>query len=134
MEPFVRIDHVTLLVGDLERSVEFYTKKLGFEIRGEAPPQQGHKTVFLKSGDACLDLYGMVEGKALLRERQEREVGLVHIALKVADFDETYQELVKRGVKFHIEPFYQPRSGRRIAFFKDPDGNVIHITDGKENV
>lgn len=131
MKPFLRIDHVTILVEDLERSVKFYTEKLGFEIRGETPPERGMKTVFLKSGEACIDLYGMVEGKPFRRERHEHEVGFVHLALKVENFDETYKELLKRGVDFHIGPFYQPRSGRRIAFFKDPDGNILHITDGE---
>jgi catechol 2,3-dioxygenase-like lactoylglutathione lyase family enzyme len=130
MKPFLRIDHVTLLVEDLERSVKFYTEKLGFEVKGETPPERGIKTVFLKSGDACIDLYGFVEGKPIRRERYEHEVGFVHLALKVENFDEAYEELLRRGVEFHIKPFYQPRSGRRIAFFKDPDGNVLHITDG----
>lgn len=130
MKPFVRIDHVTLLVEDLERSVKFYTEKLGFEIRGETKPEGNRKTIFLRSGDACFDFYGMIEGKPAHHERQENEAGVVHIALKVSDFEETYTELVKRGVKFYIGPFYQTKSGRRIAFFKDPDGNSLHITNG----
>jgi len=129
--PFLRIDHVTLMVRDLKRSVEFYTQKLGFEVRGETPPERNVKTVFLQCGDANLDLYGMVEGEPFVPEHREHEVGLVHIALKVEDVDRVYEELVKRGVGFHIKPFYQPRSGRKIAFFKDPDGNVLHITDGE---
>lgn len=131
MKPFLRIDHVTILVEDLERSVRFYTEKLGFEVRGETPPEGGMKTVFLRSGEAFIDLYGLLEGRPVRRERGEREAGFVHLALKVEDFDETYMELLRRGVEFHIGPLYQPRSGRRIAFFKDPDGNVLHITDGE---
>ena len=129
--PYLRIDHVTLMVSDLQRSVEFYTSKLGFEVRGETPPERGVKTVFLQCRDANFDLYGMVEGKPSIPEHKEHEVGLIHIALKVEDVDKTYDELVKRGVEFHIKPFYQPRSGRKIAFFKDPDGNILHITDGE---
>jgi catechol 2,3-dioxygenase-like lactoylglutathione lyase family enzyme len=131
MKPFVRLDHVTLMVKDLETSIKFYTEKLGFSVHGETPAEDGRKTVFLRSGNACFDLYGMTEETPPSRSRLEDEVGLVHIALKVEDFDETYNELVRRGVRFHIKPFYQPRSGRRIAFFRDPDGNVLHITDGK---
>jgi len=131
LKPFVRIDHVTLMVKDLERSVKFYTEKLGFSVYGEVTRKDGIKTVFLRSGDAKFDLYGLVSGTLSSRKRQENEVGVVHIALKVEKFDETYEELVRRGVEFHIKPFYQRMSGRRIAFFKDPDGNVLHITDGE---
>lgn len=130
--PFLRIDHVTLMVKDLSKSVEFYKEKLGFEVRGETVPEKGVKTVFLQCKDANFDLYGMVEGKPHVPEHAEHEVGLVHVALKVHDVDDVYAELVERGVEFHIKPFYQPRSGRRIAFFRDPDGNVLHITNGKE--
>ncbi|MEM2906185.1 MAG: VOC family protein [Candidatus Bathyarchaeia archaeon] len=129
--PFLRIDHVTLMVKDLKRSVEFYAGKLGFQVRGETTPEKGVKTVFLQCRDANFDLYGMVEGQPYIPERKEHEVGLVHIALKVEDVDKVYEGLVKRGVEFHVKPFYQPRSGRKIAFFKDPDGNVLHITDGE---
>ncbi len=131
MKSFVRIDHVTMMVKDLATSVKFYTEKLGFSVYGETPAEDGRKTVFLRSGNALFDLYGMTEKVPPFRKRLENEVGLVHIALKVEDFQETYKELVEKGVRFHIKPFYQPKSGRRIAFFKDPDDNVLHITDGK---
>lgn len=47
---------------------------------------------------------------------------MVHIAFKTKNFDQTYEELIKRGADFHIKAFFQPKSGRKIAFFKDPDG------------
>jgi predicted enzyme related to lactoylglutathione lyase len=52
--------------------------------------------------------------------------------LKVKDFDETYEELIRRGVEFH-KAFFQPKSGRKIAFFKDPDGNILRITTYTNN-
>jgi len=119
------------MVKDLRRSVKFYTEKLGFQVRGETTPENGVKTVFLQCRDANFDLYGMVEGQPSVPERREHEVGLIHIALKVEDVDRAYDELVTRGVEFHIKPFFQPRSGRKIAFFKDPDSNILHITDGE---
>jgi len=87
--------------------------------------RDGDAYVSLESGNAIIDLYG---NGILSHQRQEKEVGVVHIALKTKNFDETYEELIKRGVNFHIKAFFQPKSGRKIAFFKDPDGNILHIT------
>lgn len=123
MELFVRIDHVTLQVHDLRRSIEFYTQKLGFNVNEKV--KQVKDYVSLTSGNAIIELYG---GGTVGPERQEKGVGMVHIALKTASFDETYETLVKRGVEFHIKPFRQSMSGRKIAFFKDPDGTALHLT------
>lgn len=123
LEPFARLDHVTLQVEDIPRSIKFYTEKLGFMIHEETRDSNAY--VSLTSGDAIIDLYGNGTPGHL---RQGKEVGVVHIALKTRKFDETYEELVERGVDFHIKAFFQPKSGRKIAFFRDPDGNVLHIT------
>ena len=103
MKPFLLIDHVTLLVRDLDKSIEFYSGKLGFEVYGETI-SRGRKIVFLKSGDVRIDLFGALNNEKASQKRPKQGIGIVHVALKVADFDETYDELVKRGVDFHIKP------------------------------
>jgi len=119
----LRLDHVTIQVEDIPRSIKFYTEKLGFVVNEKTRDNDEYASV--ECGNAIIDLYG----KGSLRQlRQGKETGLVHIALKIKDFDATCEELIRRGVEFHIKAFFQPKSGRKIAFFKDPDGNILHIT------
>jgi len=125
LKPFVKIDHVTVQVEDIERSVKFYKEKLGFEL-DHGDPNSGSKYCSIKSGGVMLELYGL--GKKPAQPPEKGEVGVNHIALKVEDINEAYAELQKRGISFHIPLFFQPNSGRWIAFFRDPDGIVLHIT------
>ncbi|MFH0897163.1 MAG: VOC family protein [Candidatus Bathyarchaeota archaeon] len=122
MDSFLHIDHVFLQVENIPRSIEFY-EKLGFKINEKT--REGDSWVSLESGDAIIDLNG---NGTLGHKRQEKEVGVIHFALKVKNIDETYEELVKRGVNFPRGKVFNKRNGRWNAFFNDPDGNAIHIT------
>jgi catechol 2,3-dioxygenase-like lactoylglutathione lyase family enzyme len=47
----------------------------------------------------------------------------------VEDIDASYAELSARGVPFHVPPedFPDEAPTMRIAFFRDPDGNVLEL-------
>jgi len=46
----------------------------------------------------------------------------------VENVDEEYQRLVKKGVEFTVKPHDEPWGGRQ-ASFRDPDGNLLEITE-----
>jgi catechol 2,3-dioxygenase-like lactoylglutathione lyase family enzyme len=51
--------------------------------------------------------------------------GLRHLALTVADFPEVYARLKGKGVRFLTDA--QTTHGNSLAFFTDPDGNILHL-------
>ena len=51
--------------------------------------------------------------------------GLRHLALTVADFPGVYARLKEKGVNFLTEA--QTSKGNSLAFFTDPDGNILHL-------
>ena len=51
--------------------------------------------------------------------------GLRHLALTVADFPGVYARLRAKDVTFLTEA--QTTNGNSLAFFADPDGNVLHL-------
>jgi catechol 2,3-dioxygenase-like lactoylglutathione lyase family enzyme len=55
--------------------------------------------------------------------------GWDHLALEVEDIDAAYAELSAAGIPFHVPPedFPEEAPSVRIAFFKDPDGNVLEL-------
>ncbi len=51
--------------------------------------------------------------------------GLRHVALTVADFPSVYARLKEQGVSFLTDA--QTTNGNSLAFFTDPDGNILHL-------
>jgi len=54
-----------------------------------------------------------------------KDSGMRHIAIAVDDFNEAYLRLKNAGVSFATEP--SEANGNKLAFFKDPEGNFIHL-------
>jgi len=105
----VSFEGLTLHVKDVERTRDFYARIPGVELEDHRP---GEFTLF-RIGDGWL---------GLLRARERG----FHIEFAVADLDEAYAGLRKRG----IEPNGQPRQrswGERTFVVVDPDGNQIEF-------
>jgi catechol-2,3-dioxygenase len=56
-----------------------------------------------------------------------RSAGLRHIALAVGDLDAGRAALETRGLSFPDEPILRP--GLRLQFFRDPEGNFLHLVE-----
>jgi catechol 2,3-dioxygenase-like lactoylglutathione lyase family enzyme len=116
----VSAHHVALYTAHFARLRDFYIETLGLPIRGEFT---GYNIIFLGAGDTTIEL---TEDE---RTRPGVTGGWDHLALEVEDLDQAYAELTARGVPFHVPPEgFPPESpSMRIAFFTDPDGNVLEL-------
>jgi len=121
------IDHVAIVVTDMDRAIEFYSGVLGLTVhrdgRGDGG-EGGEKKSFLGTGDRTLVALTEDEGRA------KREAGVVegvaHVAFKVADVEAAREALRQRGVEFIEEKL--DRDGRGYAYhFLDPDGLELEI-------
>ncbi|WP_267643503.1 VOC family protein [Haloarchaeobius amylolyticus] len=101
------ISHCTLIVGDQEESLQFYTEKLGFEKIEDIPMGDDRWLTVAPSGEAqprlilrSPDWFGGVD--------EQRYSGLIGhnpmLGLKVEDCRKAYDELTARGVNFSSEP------------------------------
>ena len=132
------IDHVDLVVSDLERSLEFYRgllAPLGYVRESAIAGERGERVVYLGRADDG--------GSIGLRERQSDAhampydryaVGLHHIAFTAASravVDERARWLADRLVKIESGPEeYGYAPGYYAVFFYDPDGiklEVVHM-------
>lgn len=123
---------VPIFVSDQQRALEFYTEKLGFVVvmdnpyTGYGPEGFRWITVAPEVGGPQLILYhpGMnPDDASLLEPRVGAWTGIVFFADNIQD---TYKELVERGVKFDAPPSQQPWGGWE-TWFVDPDGNRFHL-------
>ncbi|SBT46130.1 VOC family protein [Micromonospora auratinigra] len=109
---------VTLLVTDLDRSLDFY-RELGF-----AEFDRGAGNAVLASGPTRLVLRE-VTGAAPISRR------LVHVNLEVDDIQAAYARLREHGVRFTYAPRVVNRGSKLevwAAAFKDPDGHGVALT------
>ena len=117
-----RVNIVGAYVSDQQRALEFYTQKLGMELRNDQPmgPDQRWIEVGPKGHDTTIVLY--------TPEGQEDRIGtFASFTLECDDIMATYEELRGKGVEFAQPPEMQPW-GMMMAIVKDQDGNSIVMT------
>ena len=122
------VDHVAITVKDMNRSLEFYTEKLGFTItRSSETPTM--KTIFVGKGQVQLELFALKQSSAKsVPELQQDEIGIKHIAFNVTDLDTLIEEFREKGIVFISE--VRQAGTRRHIFFKDPDGITLQLLEG----
>ncbi|SBT64873.1 Glyoxalase-like domain-containing protein [Micromonospora sediminicola] len=109
---------ITLLVTDLDRSLDFY-RELGFDEL-----DRGEGNAVLSSGPTRLVLR-RVTGAAPISRR------LVHVNLEVDDIQAAYERLRESGVRFTYAPRVVNRGTKLevwAAAFRDPDGHGVALT------
>lgn len=118
-----QIHHVAITVRDLEETIEFYSK-LGFDVvsRNEYPKMN---IVFLQSNEAALEVF-CPKASITDSELSDTDLGIKHIALLVEDIEAEYKKLVEKGIEFQSPP-RKLGTGNIVAFFKDPNGIVLHL-------
>ena len=118
--------HVFMKVGDLEKSLKFYTEALGFVEKASWGQGPG-RMVLLDTGDG--NYFEISQGDP----EQIKEGGLfLHVALRTDDCDAAIEAARAAGAEVTIEPKdvnipATPTLPVRIAFFKGPDGEVIEL-------
>lgn len=153
VKPPERIDHLNLVVAEMDRSVRFYTNLLGFEktldcfLEGswfeELTGIEGARArcVYLElPGRTRLELLEFIEPRSPKEKKNRRKdptrVGFRHFAVEVEDVFETKARLEQAGIRFQGDPVEVPleevtgKTGRkRLCYFHGPDGEILEIAD-----
>jgi uncharacterized glyoxalase superfamily protein PhnB len=137
----IKLANAQLWVHDQDEALDFYTKKLGMEVRSDVTlPEMGNfrwLTVGPASQpDIAITLMAIPGPPVMNAETAEQVRTLMAkgfagtIFLTTEDLQSDYQQLKVRGVQFSQEPEERPYgidSG-----FHDPSGNSIRLTQVKE--
>jgi lactoylglutathione lyase len=123
----MRILHTMLRVGDLTRSVEFYTKVLGMKVLRQSEYPEGRFTL-------CFIGYGDEDKETVLElthnwdtKSYDLGTGYGHIALEVPDAYAACDDVRKLGGKVTREAGPMKHGTTVIAFVEDPDGYKIEF-------
>ena len=112
------IDHVAIVVADLEATVAMYTQTLGFsEVYREIIADQGVEAVGLRAGDAIIELLRPLdENSKIAKFRGDAPAKLHHTAYRVTDIAAELARLKARGVQLIDEQPRRGAHGNTIAF------------------
>ena len=125
-----RIDHVAVVVRDLESALQFYRDLLGIQpSRILDFPREGVRIAFLPLGGADgseIELLEPINPEgSVARFLQQRGGGLHHICLEVPDIDQTLAELRDAGARVLDESPRPTAEGRGIFLHPKGTGGVL---------
>jgi lactoylglutathione lyase len=123
----MRMLHTMIRVGDLQRSIDFYTGVLGMKLLRRKDYPDGKFTLAFvgyadESEQAVIELTHNWETKSY-----ELGNGFGHIALGMPDVYKACEAVKAKGGKVSREPGPMKFGGSVIAFVEDPDGYKIEF-------
>lgn len=127
----MQIDHVAIVVRDLERTIDLYVNTLGFEqVYRETIADQGVEAVGLRAGDSVIELLRPLdESSPIAVYRGDAETKLHHTAYRVADLERELSRLRAAGVRLIDEHPRKGAHGNLIAFLhpKSTAGVLVEL-------
>ena len=129
----MRILHTMLRVGDLDRSIAFYTDVLGMRLLRRKDYPEGRFTL------AFVSYQDESEGAAIElthnwdTQRYDLGNGYGHVALAVQDVYAACDRIREKGGKITREPGPMKHGSTILAFVEDPDGYKIELLGEKRS-
>ncbi len=127
----MRILHTMLRVGDLERSIDFYTQVLGMQLLRRKDYPDGKFTLAFVG-------YGPESEQAVIEltynwgvDHYDLGTGFGHIAIEVDDVYQATEAIRERGGKIIRDAGPMNAGTTIIAFVEDPDGYPIELIGKK---
>ena len=122
MNRIVAIHHVSLLVADTARALDFYHGLLGLEI-DVSRPDMDFPGAWLNVGAGQIHLLELPDAnsQAVLPKHGGRDR---HVAMNMTDLGALREVLAAAGIRYTLS-----RSGRPALFCRDPDGNAIELVE-----
>ena len=146
------IDHVTIVVSDLDRSIEFYVELLGFRFDARSSLEGDWinsimnlenvkaEVAFVTSpeGGARIELlrFERPKGKPHIPNSFPHTPGLRHIAFKIKNMEDVISRLEDAGVSILSPPIRVPHevvklttANKALCYFHDPDGILVELAE-----
>ncbi len=120
----MKLHHFAIQVNDIDKSIKFYTEKLGFKIK---TPKSVDRNYFYSNlvlnSDVELEI---IQIKGEMIEKRDKPPICPHIALESSDFEKDLHILKEKGVKIFDGPYIIPNDVKIVTIL-DPDNYRIDI-------
>ena len=124
--PSFRFEGLTLTVDSVERSIEFYTGKLGLTLAHNAAPA----FALIRTGEGTIGLLSLDESrKDGVQPSTPAQRRAIHVEFSTDDLDALFEALKTQGVVFDVPPHDEPWERSMTAL--DPDGHSVEFAQGR---
>lgn len=128
-----RIDHVGVIVRDIEEAVKLFSEVFGFKTPSSPymDSQGEFESVLLVAGDVNLELIAPINlSGALANFLERRGEGLHHISIEVDDIDQELESLKAKGVRL-VDEKAQVVRNNNVAFLHPiaTKGTLVELTE-----
>ncbi len=123
-----KIDHVAVVVEDIDAALTFWRDTLGLTLdHVEDVPSQASKVAFLPIGESEIELVQpTVSDTGLAKYLEKRGEGMHHLCIETDDIEGILSDLKEKGVRLiNEEPLTLP--GRKMAFIHPKASNGVLI-------
>jgi catechol 2,3-dioxygenase-like lactoylglutathione lyase family enzyme len=127
-----RIAHIALVVKDYDEAIEFYTKKLGFNLIEDTKLSEAKRWVLVapKGAKECCLLLAKAANEQQLASVGNQTGGRVFLFLFTDDFWRDFEDLKAKQINF-VRPPKQEEYGM-VAVFEDLYGNMWDLLEPNE--
>jgi methylmalonyl-CoA/ethylmalonyl-CoA epimerase len=124
-----RIDHIAVVVDDIDTALSFWRDMLGLPLdHVEDVPEQKSMVAFLPTGGSEVELLKpTTDDSGVARFLQKRGPGIHHICFEVEDLDGCLAELKAKDVKLINETALEGSGGKRLAFIHPSSANGVLV-------
>ena len=130
MSQIKKINHVAIVVKDIDESLKFWATALGLELHHvEDVPSQASKVAFIAVGESEIELVQpTTEDSGMAAYLEKRGEGMHHLCVEVDDIEAKMQELKDAGIRL-INDVPQVLPGRKMAFIhpKSASGVLVEL-------
>jgi catechol 2,3-dioxygenase-like lactoylglutathione lyase family enzyme len=123
-----RIEHASINVTDITKTLDFYHRILGLKQLETVDCGEFNITYLALPDGSRLELFDY-HGRNKKRSREESEVGLRHLAFQVEDVAAHESQLRAEGVEITLSTCDLPNLGVRVCLFLDPNGVTLEFCE-----
>jgi methylmalonyl-CoA/ethylmalonyl-CoA epimerase len=129
MAKVLRIDHIAVLVDDMEKTLSFWRDALGIELSHiEDVPAEKSSVAFLPLSGSEVELVKpTTDDSGLARYLEKRGPGMHHICLEVDDIQGMLTRLKEAGIQLINETPQTGSGGKKYAFVHPKSANGVMV-------
>jgi len=125
----LQIAHITLLVDDYDKAIDFFTRKLNFMLVEDTKLSDVKRWVLVKpqGSENCCLLLAKASNDEQKRSIGNQSGGRVFLFLQTDNFRRDYQKLIDNGIRIVREP--KTEDYGTVAVFEDIYGNLWDLIE-----